>query len=56
MRVKKLVPISFIFFFSRQIEFLSELAGLEGGFTGIGYWYLGLTDLGRFNEGFSDIV
>jgi len=30
-----------------QIEFLSELASLEGGFTGIGYWYLGLTDLGR---------
>jgi len=30
-----------------QIEFLSELAGLEAGFTGIGYWYIGLTDLGR---------
>ena len=32
----------------RQIDFLSELAVLEGGFTGIGYWYIGLTDLGRF--------
>lgn len=30
-----------------QIEFLSELAGLEGSFTGIGYWYIGLTDLAR---------
>jgi len=30
-----------------QIQFLSELASLEGSFTGIGYWYLGLTDLGR---------
>jgi len=33
-----------------QIEFLSELAGLEGSFTGIGYWYIGLTDLGREGE------
>jgi len=30
-----------------QIEFLSELAILEGSFTGIGFWYIGLTDLGR---------
>ena len=26
---------------------LGELAVLEGSFTGIGYWYLGLSDLGR---------
>ena len=32
---------------SSQIDFLSELATLEGSFTGIGYWYIGLTDLGR---------
>ena len=38
----------YLFFNSRQIEFLSELAVLEGSFTGIGFWYLGLTDLGRF--------
>ena len=31
----------------RQIEFLSELAILEGSFTGIGFWYIGLTDLGE---------
>lgn len=33
--------------FCRQIDFLSELAVLEGSFTGIGYWYIGLTDLGE---------
>ena len=29
------------------MEFLAELAVLEGSFTGIGHWYIGLTDLGR---------
>ena len=38
--------ISFLYF--SQIQFLSELALLEGGFTGIGFWYIGLTDLGNF--------
>merc|ERR1712227_510952 len=33
-----------------QMEFLGELAVLEGGFTGIGFWYIGLTDLGREGE------
>ena len=26
------------------------MAVLEGGFTGIGFWYIGLTDLGREGE------
>ena len=30
----------------RQAEFLAELA-LDQSFTGIGYWFLGLTDLGE---------
>jgi len=30
-----------------QDQFLSEVAVLAGSFTGIGYWYIGLTDLGR---------
>jgi len=30
-----------------QVDFLSELALLEGGFTGVGFWYIGLTDLGK---------
>ena len=29
------------------MEFLGELAILEEGLTGIGNWYIGLTDLGR---------
>ena len=29
------------------------MALLEGGFTGVGYWYIGLTDLGR-NEMFKE--
>ena len=29
------------------MEFLAELAAVEGGWTGVGYWYMGLTDLGR---------
>ena len=46
IRIKfKIYLKSYLF---RQIDFLSELAVLEGGFTGIGYWYIGLTDLGRF--------
>ena len=32
----------------RQIDFLAELALLEGSFTGVGFWYIGLTDLGNF--------
>ena len=32
------------------MELLAELAVLEGSFTGIGYWYIGLTDLGREGE------
>ena len=39
--------INHFHFFYRQIEFLSELAVLEGSFTDIGYWYIGLTDLGK---------
>ena len=44
--------ICYLLFFSinvqfRQMDFLSELALLEGGFTGVGYWYIGLTDLGK---------
>ena len=35
-------------FFLRQIDFLAELALLEGSFTGVGFWYIGLTDLGNF--------
>ena len=31
----------------RQSEFLGEFAELYQGFTGIGYWYIGLTDLGK---------
>ena len=31
----------------RQSQLLGELAVLEGSFTSIGYWYLGLSDLGR---------
>jgi len=30
-----------------EAEFLAEIATLEGSFTGITYWYIGLTDLGR---------
>merc|ERR1719410_1648393 len=33
-----------------QMELLAELAVLEGSFTGIGNWYIGLTDLGREGE------
>ena len=29
----------------RQSEFLGEFAELYQGFTGIGYWYIGLSDL-----------
>ena len=29
------------------MEFLGELTVLEEGLTGIRYWYIGLTDLGR---------
>lgn len=32
---------------SRQSEFLKEVALLEASFTGIGYWYIGLTDISR---------
>ena len=32
---------------SSQFQFLSELAVLEGSFTGIGFWYIGLTDSGK---------
>jgi len=35
---------------TRQAMFLKELAILEASFTGIGYWYIGLTDLGREGE------
>merc|ERR1719150_3019995 len=31
----------------QQGGFLAELALLEGSFTGVGFWYIGLTDLGR---------
>jgi len=37
---------------SSQSMFLSELALLEGSFTEIGYWYIGLTDLGREGDWF----
>lgn len=30
-----------------QLDFLSELALLQGGFTGVTHWYIGLTDLAR---------
>ena len=29
------------------MEFLAELALLEGSFVDVAYWYIGLTDLGR---------
>ena len=31
----------------KQMEFLVGVAALEIGFTGIGSWWLGLTDLGH---------
>ena len=50
--MSKLIPFHcLIIVHFRQLDFLSELALLEGGFTGVGYWYIGLTDLGR-NEMF----
>jgi len=33
-----------------QAQFLSEVAVLEGSFKGIGYWYIGLTDLGVYYD------
>ena len=39
--------IVWILSFLRQLDFLSELALLEGGFTGVSAWYIGLTDLGK---------
>merc|ERR1712227_547208 len=33
-----------------QLDFLSELALLQGGFTGVDHWYIGLTDLGKEGE------
>jgi len=37
---------------TRQSEFLNELTILEAELTGINYWYIGLTDLGREGEWF----
>ena len=35
-------------YFPSEAEFLAEIATLEGSFTGITYWYIGLTDLGKY--------
>jgi len=32
----------------REAEFLHEVATIEESFTGIGYWWIGLTDMGMF--------
>ena len=41
---KKCVTISILYF--SQAEFLHDLAVLDQSFSGIQYWWLGLTDLG----------